>query len=139
MLPTPAENPNSNIVIFDGHCSFCKAQVERLARWDKKKILSFISLHDPTVAERWPELTHDQLMKEMYLIDTNGNRYAGAFALRWMTLRLPLLWPVAPFMHIPLSMWLWSFFYRQVARMRYQWGKTSDCEGGSCDIHYGKS
>ena len=139
MLPSLAENPNANVVIFDGHCNFCRAQVERLAKWDKGKILSFISLHDDVVAERWSDLTHDQLMKEMYLIDRNGNRYAGAYALRWMTLRLPRLWPLAPLMHIPLSMLLWSFLYRQVARVRYRWGKSNNCENGSCDIHYGKS
>ena len=75
-LPTPDENPDADVVIYDGHCKFCTGQVKNLARWDRGgKRLAFLSLHDPEVARRFPDLTYDQLMEEMYLVDQQGQRY----------------------------------------------------------------
>ena len=50
LLPTPDQRTDSIVMIYDGHCQFCTAQVRRLARWDRGGRLSFVSLHDPLVA-----------------------------------------------------------------------------------------
>jgi len=137
-LPSPAEYPAADVVIYDGHCKFCRAGVTRLRRLDGKNRLAFLSLHDPEVKRRWPDLTHDALMAEMYVIDQAGNRYPGAQAVRYLSRRLPLLWWAAPFMHIPFTLPLWQAGYRRVAAMRYRWGKIEACEDGSCKVHFGK-
>lgn len=135
-LPTPDERPDADVVIFDGDCRFCTAQVRRIAWFDRGGRLAFLSLHDPEVARRYPDLTHEQLMEEMYVIDRQGRRHAGADGFRYLTRRLPLLWPLAPLMHIPFSLPLWRWGYRQVARRRYLFGRNHRCEDGSCHIHY---
>jgi predicted DCC family thiol-disulfide oxidoreductase YuxK len=136
-LPSPAELPNAAIVIYDGHCKFCTGQVQNLARWDGKGRVAFISLHDPEVARRWPDLTHEMLMDQMYLVDPAGQRYAGAAAFRYLSRNLPLLWILAPIMHIPFTLPIWQFFYRQVAKRRYLMGKTADaCDDGGCKVHF---
>lgn len=135
-LPTPAELTDAAVVIYDGHCKFCTQQVQKLARWDGKGRIAFISLHDPDVARRWPDLTHDMLMEQMHILDPQGNRYAGAAAFRFLSRKLPKLWLLAPLMHIPFSLPFWQFFYRQVAKRRYLMGKTADaCEDGACKVH----
>src|SRR5688572_25164624 len=135
-LPTPTELPDAPVVIYDGHCKFCTGQVQNLARWDGKGRIAFISLHDPEVARRWPDLTHEMLMDQMYLIEPQGNRYVGAAAFQYLSRKLPRLWLLAPLMHIPLSLPLWQFFYRQVAKRRYWLGKTGDaCDDGACKVH----
>ena len=73
-LPDPDERPAADLIIFDGQCRFCRGQVERLARWDYRQRLAFISVHDPRVRERFPNLTHEQLMQDMYLIDRRERR-----------------------------------------------------------------
>jgi len=137
-LPTPAERPEADIVIFDGHCKFCTGQVQNLARWDSNSRLAFLSLHDPEVAKRFPDLTYDQLIEEMYVVDQHGNRYGGAAAIKYLTTRLPRLYLLAPFMHIPFTMPLWRWGYRQVATRRYAlMGKTADaCDDGTCKVHF---
>jgi predicted DCC family thiol-disulfide oxidoreductase YuxK len=138
-LPTPAENPDADVVIYDGHCRFCTGQVQNLARWDGSgRRLSFLSLHDPQVANRYPDLTYDQLIKEMYVIDRRGNRHAGADAFRYLTTRLPKLYVLAPLMHIPFTRPLWRWGYRQIAKRRYLlMGKTPEaCDDESCQIHF---
>jgi len=136
-LPTPAERPEADIVIFDGHCRFCTGQVQNLASWDSKSRLAFLSLHDPEVAKRFPGLTYDQLMAEMYVVDQRGSRYGGAAAFKYLTTRLPRLYLLAPLMHIPFTMPLWRWGYRQVAKRRYALrGKTTDaCDDGACKVH----
>ena len=137
-LPSPAENPNAEIVIFDGRCKFCTGQVERLARWDGTgRRLAFLSLHDPEVAKRFPDLTYDQLMEEMVVVDRRGNRHAGAAAFRYLTTKLPRLYVLAPLMHLPFTMPIWRWGYKQVAKNRYLlMGKTTEgCDDGTCKVH----
>lgn len=136
-LPSPHERPEADVIIFDGQCQFCRTQVQRLAQWDRKGRLSFLSLHAPDVAQRWPDLTHQQLMEQMYLIDQRGNRYGGAMALRYLTRQLPRLWPLLPLMHIPGSLRFWQMLYRWVARQRYRLSGARSCdEDGTCQIHF---
>jgi predicted DCC family thiol-disulfide oxidoreductase YuxK len=123
------------LVIFDGQCRFCRGQVERLARWDRWGRLAFLSLHDPRVVGWLPDVSHDQLMRNLYLVDRRGRRHVGAAAFRYLSRKLPWLWLLAPWLHLPGSLPLWQWVYRQFADRRYQWGKTDHCPDGSCSIH----
>src|SRR5262245_41362486 len=137
-LCSPRENPGGDIVIYDGHCKFCTASVQNLAKWDtKSRKLAFLSLHDPEVQSRFQQLTYDQLMKEMYLVDRRGKIHRGAEAFRYLTTQLPRLYPLAPLMHIPFSLSFWSWAYHQIARRRYSiMGKSAACDGEACQMHF---
>jgi len=137
-LRLPRENPGGDIVIYDGRCKFCTASVQKLANWDSaNRKLSFLSLHDPEVQNRFPQLTYDQLMKEMYVVDRRGRIHTGAEAFRYLTTQLPRLYLLCPLVYIPFSLPFWSWAYRQIARRRYAiMGKTVDCDGDVCRIHF---
>ena len=135
-LPSPREYPKSDVLIFDGECLFCRRQVERIHRLDGRNRVSFISLHDPFVAEHYRDLTYEQMMEQMYVIDRTGRRHGGAAAFRYLTRRLPLLWLFAPLLHLPFSLPLWRWGYRQIAKRRYRWGKVQECASGTCEVHF---
>ncbi len=135
-LPSPADRPDADVVIYDGDCRICTGQVQRLDRWDGRGRLAYLSLHDPQVAERYPDLSHDDLMQNMYIVDQQDRRHRGAEAIRFLSRRLPRLWWLAPLLHVPLSMPLWQFLYRQVADRRYLFGKTEQCTDDTCAIHF---
>ncbi len=139
-LPSPTELPSAVVLIYDGKCQFCTQQVKRLHRWDGKERLAFISLHDPSVTAAYPDLTHEKLLEQMYIVDQAGNRHGGAAAFRVLTRKLPRLWLIVPLLHIPFSLPIWQWMYMQVARRRYQLSKDQGavCDGDSCDIHFGK-
>jgi len=137
-LPTPSERPSADVVIYDGHCAMCTKQVHRLTWWDCQGRLAYLSLHDPEVARRYPDLSHDAMMREMYVVDQSGGRHHGAGAIRYLTRRLRRLWWLAPLLHIPFSLPLWQWLYNFVARHRYWFGKIDDCENGSCAVHLKK-
>jgi predicted DCC family thiol-disulfide oxidoreductase YuxK len=138
-LPSPGERPDAEVLIYDGDCRFCTGQVRNIAWFDRGGRIAFLSLHDPEVARKYPDLSKDQLMEQMYLVDRAGRRHAGAGAFRYLTRRLPLLWPLAPLMHLPFSLPLWNWCYRQVAKRRYLFGKTRRCDDDACAIHFRKS
>ena len=134
-LPSPSDRPDADVVIYDGNCRMCTAQVRKLAWWDCQGKLSYLSLHDPEAARRYPDLTHEMLMEQMYVVDRQANRYGGAAAFRYLSRRLRRLWWLAPLLNIPGSLPLWQWMYRQVAKRRYRFGKTSECDDEACRIH----
>lgn len=124
-----------DVVIYDGECRFCRGQVERLVKFDSQGKLAFISLHDQRLHQRFPELSHDELMQQMYVVTPEGNKYGGAAAVRYLTRRLPRLYWLMPIMHVPFSLPLWQWGYKQVAKRRYKLaGKV--CDGDTCSIHF---
>jgi predicted DCC family thiol-disulfide oxidoreductase YuxK len=141
-LPDPDQRPEADVVIFDGKCQFCQQQVRRLAMFDKwgkwlgqSGKLSYISLHDPRVGSRYPNLSHDDLMRQMYVVQASGEQHGGADAIRYLSRRLPALWVAAPVLHIPGSARLWRWMYGKVAQQRYRWNRD-ECENDACAIHF---
>ena len=134
-LPDPDSLNAADVVIYDGQCNFCRSQVSKLHRLDCcGNRLSFLSLHDSRVAQRYPDLRHEDLMEQMYVIDQRDRRHAGADAVRYLSRRLPLLWPLVPLLHLPGTARLWRWMYRQVASRRYRLAGRS-CEGDTCSVH----
>jgi predicted DCC family thiol-disulfide oxidoreductase YuxK len=131
---TTATKPDRDIVLYDGLCRFCRSQIAILKRLDLTGRLVFVSLHDPSVARDFPEIPFENLMREMYLVDGAGNAHGGADALRVLSRRLPLLWPLALLLHIPFSRPMWNWGYRVVARNRYRIAGKCD-EAGTCHLH----
>jgi len=134
-LPSPDDRPNADVVIYDGKCRICTAQVSKLLWWDCQNKLSYISLHDARVQERYPDLTREQLMQEMVIVDQKGRRYAGAYAVRYLTSRLRRMWWAAPILYFPGSMILWKPLYRWIAKNRYRLSGTPKCKDGTCELH----
>lgn len=127
-------NPK-DVVLFDGQCNFCRSQINILRRLDSRNRLEFVSLHDSEVATRYPNLTFAQLMEQMWIVTASGAQYGGAYAVRYLSTRLPILWPVAPLLYFPFSMPLWCFLYRMIAKYRYRIAGRDCDEGGTCSLH----
>lgn len=128
----------SPTVIYDGQCNFCISQINNLKRLDLWRTLQFVSLHDPLVKSACPDLSFEQLMEEMWVVTPEGSKYGGADALRYLSRKLPLLWPLAPLLHIPASRPLWAWMYRKVAQRRYAIA-GKNCSEGTCSLHGRKS
>lgn len=139
-LPTPEQVPDGDVVIYDGKCVFCLGQVRNLKKFDGKGRLAFMSLHDPEVTRRYPDLSYDALMEQMYVVSQSGERFGGAAAIRYLSRRLPRLWWAAPLTHIPFTLPIQQWFYNQVAKRRYKIANkngTADCDDGACAVHFG--
>lgn len=129
---TTRVRPSRDTVLYDGQCRFCRGQIAILRRLNLGGGLQLTSLHDPRVAVDFPEISRADLLEEMFVVDRRGRVWRGAGAVRYLTRRLVLLWPLAPLLHVPGSMPLWQWLYRVVARNRYR--IAGSCEEGSCRI-----
>lgn len=124
--------PERDTVLFDGECGFCRQRVANLRWADRGHRLAFLSLHDENVARDFPEVPRARLHDEMVVIDTRGEVRGGAVAVRYLSRKLPLLWPLALVLHIPGSLPVWNWLYRLVARNRMRLGGR--CEEGTCRL-----
>lgn len=131
--PLAEMTDGTDVVVFDGQCRFCQGQM-RILQWaDVTGRLSFLSLHDERVRRLLPGVSHAELMRAMIVVDRRGGRHAGAFAVRHLFRRLPLLWPAALLVHLPGSMPLWTRLYDKIAKRRYALAGVS-CEDGACQV-----
>ena len=62
------------VVLYDGQCRFCIGQIANLRRLDLFHRLRFVSLHEASVAQDYPDLSHEQLMEQMWLRSHNITR-----------------------------------------------------------------
>jgi predicted DCC family thiol-disulfide oxidoreductase YuxK len=127
-----ATRPARDTVLYDAACRFCRGQIALLRRLDATGRLAFTSLHDPSVARDFPEIPAADLLAQMYVVDRSGMARGGAEAVRYLSRRLPLLWPLALPLHVPGSLPLWRSLYRFVARNRFR--IAGRCDEGTCKI-----
>lgn len=124
--------PPRDTVLYDGRCRFCRSQVAILRRLDLGRALEFTSLHNPSVGHDFPELAHDDLLAQMVVVDKAGLARGGADAVRYLSRRLPLLWPLAVLLHVPGTLPLWAALYRFIARNRMR--IAGSCDDGTCKL-----
>ena len=125
-------------VLYDGRCGFCLASVKRLQGLDLFGYLELVDFHSvPDVARLHPELTPEKCHSRMQLIEPDGRLTEGFFAVRRLSLRLPLLWPIAPLVWVPGMGWLGQRAYDWVARRRFLFHTSALCATNQCGLEQG--
>jgi predicted DCC family thiol-disulfide oxidoreductase YuxK len=120
------------LVLYDGQCAFCRKSVDLLRRLDWLGRLAFADARDPAQVPGGVALDPERLLEEMHVLTADGRRvYHGFGALRWLSWRLPLLWPVAPLLYVPGVPALGQRLYLWVARNRF---RLVPCHGGVCTL-----
>ena len=106
------------MLIYDADCRLCNS----LARWlSRADFLSRViwtpyqSLNAPPPGLSWVDLK-----RSAYLTVGSGRHCEGFYAFRMLTLRLPLLFPLAPILWFPGVSKIGSKAYMWVARNRYR-------------------
>ena len=121
------------LVLYDGQCPLCLRSVAALRRLDWLHRLNPQDARDLACLPRHdPPLDPNRLLEEMHLLTPDGSKiYHGFEAFRWMAWRLPLLWPLAPFLYLPGMKPLGQRLYLWVARNRF---RLVPCHGGVCTL-----
>jgi predicted DCC family thiol-disulfide oxidoreductase YuxK len=131
-VATPAK-PGQGIVLFDGHCAFCKMSISIIQKLDWFGKLHMQSARNQ--ADLPPcdvPLDLEKIFEEMHLVTPDHHRaYAGFSAFRWMAWRLPLTALFAPFMYLPGVLWVGNRIYRLIARNRFN---LVPCHDGACAV-----
>jgi predicted DCC family thiol-disulfide oxidoreductase YuxK len=121
------------VLLFDGECAFCRKGVAVLKKLDWLRRIEYRDAREVANLPRCDEpLIPQKLLDEMHVVTPDGRRsFAGYRAIRWLSWRVPPLWPLAPFLYLPGAVWLGSRLYRWIARNRF---KLVPCEHGACRV-----
>lgn len=133
--------PKKNVLIYDGHCPFCTAQVHRLKSLAGGMVAAE-SFQERGVLNRYPGLTYEECMKEIKLINTEGKIFGGAHAIFYALSLNPFLRFLRWIYPLPLFRQIFDFGYDIVAKNRYKIRRSSrrrrqqrECPSGTCSIH----
>lgn len=121
------------VVVYDGHCRFCRASVERLQAMDLFARLDYRDYQTvEDVKMLHPDLTREKAHSQMHLIEPDGTLYGGFGAFRRMGRVLPMMCPLVPLMYFPGVSCAGSAAYRWVANNRYLFHRSRACEDNAC-------
>ena len=120
-----------HLVFYDGECGLCDRVVQRLLRWDKKKILAFAPLHGTTAQKLLRDLPSDQktvdsmIFIEQYqsskrVVYTQGK---AAFRIAWL---MGGWWKALGWLFF-LPSWLYNWGYNLIARNRKWLMPQTEC------------
>lgn len=129
----PQVRPARIAIIYDDACPLCTFQMRLLTWLDLGNRLCFIPLSSPEVAARAPQLKREDLSAAMHALTPQGEVHRGSRAIRYLSARVVLLWPLWVLLWIPGVIFLAEIFYRLVSRNRYLLSKIFGCKG-ACEV-----
>lgn len=134
------EPPSKPVVLYDGHCRFCSAQMENLQRLARADAIDPVDFQQPEVLTRFEGLTYEECMEAMHLVMPDGRIFRGMEAAARAVMTRPLLGLIAWLYYLPGLRQLLDATYRWVAARRYRIaGRTlaeQGCDGGTCAVHF---
>lgn len=117
------------VVLYDGHCRLCQRSVFTLAICDSLRRLELVDLHNNTLRTKYAKgKKKSDLMHEMHVRLPNGEFRAGFYAFRALCKHLPVLWPLRPFLFLPLVAPVGKLVYSRIAASR------ASCQDGACKL-----
>lgn len=126
--------PARAVVLYDGHCRFCKGQMKNLMRLAKPGALEPLSFQERGVLERFDGLTYEACMEAMHLVQPDGRVYRGMeAAVRAVATRT--LGAVALLYYVPGVRQLLDLGYRWIATRRYRLAGR-ECTDDACAVHF---
>ncbi len=119
------------ILLYDGNCKLCRRTISAIRQFDVFQRVFYVNAMDgkPAMPPGSPSIDPDDLMRDMHAV-VGGKKWRGYEAYRVLAQRIPVFWPLWPFL------WLWPvppigrWVYRKVADSRLCLLKTPPVSGG---------
>ena len=131
------EIPSRAVVLYDGHCRFCKAQMKNLVALARPGAIEPLSFQDEGVLERFVGLSHAMCMEAMYLVTPEGRAYRGMEAAVRALATRPILWLFLWLYYVPGIRHALDALYAWIAKNRYKLRGREQCDDGACSVHFG--
>ena len=121
------------LVLYDGDCPLCRKTTSILKRLDWLHRLGFHNCRDTAgIPANSAHLDPARMIREMHVLTPDRTvAHAGFRAVRWISGRIPLLWPLYPLLFIPGMGRLGQRVYLWIARNRFH---LVPCHDGVCTI-----
>lgn len=113
--------------------------MKRLLALARPNTIEPVNFQEPGALDRFPGISHEDCMKQMYLVTPDGKVYAGFEAAVRAVATRPILGRLAYVYYFPGLRFLLDSMYALIARHRYKvMGKTNsagECDRGTCPLH----
>jgi predicted DCC family thiol-disulfide oxidoreductase YuxK len=142
IAPRQTTAPGRHVVLYDGLCRFCQFGVKQLLALARPGIIDAVNFQEPGALDRFPGISLEACMRQMYLVTPAGKIYCGIeAAAQALATRRVIGW-VAYLYYVPGLRQLLDWLYATVAAHRYRLMGTAvaagECEGGTCALHSGR-
>ena len=117
-------------LVYDGHCSFCRCWVDRLARRDRSGTFECVARQTEGLTKRFPKLIEGDFNTGMRLIMPDGAVHVGADAAYQIVRRLRYWRRIAGLYHVPGIHRLTRIVYAWIAANRQSLSR--ECDDGTC-------
>ncbi len=118
-------------LVYDGHCSFCRRWVARIARRDRRGTFEFVARQTEGLIERFPKLAEGDFNTGMRLITPDDVIHVGADAAYQIVRRLRYWQRIAWLYHVPGIHWLTRAGYAWIAANRQSLGGTGQSDSSN--------
>lgn len=105
--------PARPVVIYDGDCSFCRKQVQRIQRRAQPETFEFTPLQNAELIDRFPQLYGEDLEAALHVVTTDGQVHTADAAVYHIARLLP-----------GYNRWTWLYHVpgmRPIFRAIYRW------------------
>ena len=119
------------MVLYDDGCPLCTFQMRVLTWLDWLGKLSLVPISHPRAQAAGIE--REALLEAIHCVASDGRIYRGARCIRFVGMRLPLLFPVALLLWIPGVIWVAERVYSYVSRNRHLLSRLFGCKE-ACSI-----
>jgi predicted DCC family thiol-disulfide oxidoreductase YuxK len=126
----PDHPAGTHTLIYDGECSFCQHQVDRLMRLSDQLRIEARSYHAPHAIDEFPSLSMEDCAEATQLIDPSGRIHSGADAVVYLMLHSRRWRWLGWLARLPGVKRLLRWVYARIAQRRYRLGRT--CAEGGC-------
>ena len=117
-----------NLILYDAECPLCTFQMRLLTWLDWFNVAAFLPIASPQAALVAPGLSQEDLRLAIHCVTPCGRIYRGARSIRYLALRMPLLWPFGFFLWIPGVIQIAEAVYRFISRRRYVLSRLFGCK-----------
>lgn len=131
-------SPSRAKVYFDGNCPLCIRTNKIVSSFDLFHRLTFIDIRQ-NGNEEWPKgVNIEALAREMHLVTSKAVILTGFYSFRWIAVRLPATFWLAPFLYFPGVSFLGAKIYRWIAKNRVIAMQCSDSHSCSTNLEVGR-
>lgn len=116
-----------HVVLFDDECPLCTFQMRTLTWLDWGGRLRFVPVSSPEAQQIAPQISREDLLEAIHCVALDGTIHRGARCIRFVGMRLPLLFPVALFLWIPGVIFVAEAIYRWISRNRHLLSRLFGC------------
>jgi len=108
----------STIVLYDGRCGMCRSSRRWATLFDWLCRVEWLSFREAKVREMVPQLTEEQMAKEMWVIRPDGRMLPGFAGWRYLLNSFPLTFLPSWLLYLPGVSWAGTRLYQFVADRR---------------------